>query len=107
MLAYRTFETCRPPRAMSVSRGRPEVLQPKQKSPAIADGASTRGVRSLFLLALALALAGGIAHVARGLAFGLQRRFAGQRLFLFAGDQGCSLRSCLLLAQLLFGLGRF
>ncbi len=50
-------------------------------------------------------LAGGIARVARGLAFGLERHFPGDGLFLFAFQLCCGLRRSLSLAGYLLGLG--
>ena len=67
-------------------------------------GASRPHRPALFLLALALA--GGIAGVARGLALGLEREFPRGGFFLFAHDLGAaaSAAACCL-ARLLLGLG--
>ena len=65
------------------------------------EGCSLTLRRRLFPLLLAR----GIARVARGLAFGLERGFAGGGLFLFARELGGGCGGRLFLAALLLGLG--
>ena len=60
--------------------------------------------RRLLLLAFA-ALAGGVARVALGLRFGLERGQPGGLFFLFAGEMGGGFSRGVGLARLLFGLG--